>query len=200
MKALSGADGRSPMAPPPPCFNFREDIGSELNVVPAAEPPIRQHPLHTARMPQIEPDPPPISENTHPGTRPNATTNEQLYPSKPSDLHTEGIYHLVQLSAAMRETMDLPEVEGQSIGYGMALDGISLERLMLGAAITAVPGVQTASAVYTTVTSGAERLSRTVHRATHLSRSLRGVRVGCTDENISGGWVEVSSQDIRGTE
>ncbi|CAE6508099.1 unnamed protein product, partial [Rhizoctonia solani] len=183
MKALSGASVGPPMAPPPPCFDFREDMESELNTAPPTEPPFRQDLLHTIRAPlQPGPDTPPITENAHQGTRFTAANNNQLY---------------LQISAAMRETMDLPEVEGQSTNYGMALDGVSLERLMLGAAITAVPGVQTASAVYNTVTSGAERLSRTVHRATHLSRSFRGVRVGCADENISGGWVEVSSQEIR---
>ncbi|CAE7203749.1 unnamed protein product [Rhizoctonia solani] len=135
---------------------------------------------HTPIARTTPPDPPPISENASVVVLTDAASNGQ--PLKPD-------------STAHETTGSQSQVQGQDVNYGMALDGVSLGVLMLGAAIAATPGLQTASAVYTTVASGADRLSRTAKRATHLSRSFRGV--GCTDDTLSNGWVEVSSQDVE---
>ncbi|KAJ1301397.1 hypothetical protein OPQ81_008658 [Rhizoctonia solani] len=148
------------MAPPPAGWDSEEHIGNEQNVIPETKSlsvpnPGVQTPLH------LEPHPLPIYETARVGSRPNVTRNKQLHN---------------QLVAPMRETMELPpQVQEQAINYGMALDGVSLERLMLGAAMTAVPGVQTASAVYATVASSAERLSGAVWRTTHMPKSLHGL-------------------------
>ncbi|KAH7334594.1 hypothetical protein B0J17DRAFT_708892 [Rhizoctonia solani] len=188
MKGLDESYRGAPMSSPPG-WGSLEDTDDEQNTILTADYPSSQPLSHMYNLLQPQPNLLPANQNTHVVTQPNATNIEHLRR---------------QITAAMHEPIQLPsptQAQGLAMDYEMALDGVSLERLMLGAAITAVPGVQTASAVYITVTSGAERISWSVQRATNLSKSFRGVRVGCaTDENLSSGWVDVSPQDIPGAE
>ncbi|KEP50053.1 hypothetical protein V565_087480 [Rhizoctonia solani 123E] len=178
MKSLCQSHEIGPMAPPPLGLVYHEHMGNESNTPATGFPTNTQTPgVHTP--PRPEPDPPTIYE-PRVSTRSDAVQNDQ--PCR-----------------QLGKTLESPvPAQGEAINYEMALDGVSLGVLMLGAAIAAAPGVQAASAVCTTVVSGAERLSKTVQRATHLSRSLRGV--GCKDENLSNGWVDISPQDATGIE
>ncbi|KAL5639056.1 hypothetical protein ACGC1H_006540 [Rhizoctonia solani] len=181
MKSLCQSHEIGPMAPPPLGLFYRELMGNEANI-PATGLSYRPQTTSVHTPPRPEPDPPTIYEPRapHVSTRPDTINNDQL----PR-----------QLDEAPKPPLP---AQGEAVNYEMALDGVSLGALMLGAAIAAAPGARTASAVCTTVASGAGRLSKTVQRATHLSRSFRGV--GCTDDNLSNGWVEISSQDFVGVE
>jgi hypothetical protein len=68
--------------------------------------------------------------------------------------------------------------------------------LIVGAIVALNPMAQTASAIYTATSWGAKGLSKKARSAACLSGDLMGIHNGCTDGNISGGWVDISSQDM----
>ncbi|CAE6378255.1 unnamed protein product [Rhizoctonia solani] len=186
MKSLYQVHGEHPIAPPKLGRDFHE-LRNEGNIIPETESLARQRPPMVCPPSQPGPNPPLIFGSALANTVPDATNSFRLR-------------H--QTLPAVDETMELlseAHVQGQVMNYEI-LDGVSLGRLMLGAMIATAPGVQTASAIHTTAGLCIKGLCGAVQSTAHFSGTFRSVRVGRMEEEISGGWIVITSQDVHDAE